>query len=74
LAQLPVAVQTNERLATLIDQMLEAKKQLAAARSEGDKNFYESKCATLDRQIDSLVYELYDLTPEEIAIVEDSGQ
>jgi len=31
---------------------------------------YENKCATLDRQIDNLVYELYDLTPEEIAIVE----
>ena len=31
-------------------------------------------CATLDRQIDGLVYELYDLTPEEIAIVEGSGQ
>ncbi|MFY9621655.1 MAG: hypothetical protein WAM70_06455 [Pyrinomonadaceae bacterium] len=28
------------------------------------------KCATLDRQIDNLVYELYELTPEEIAIVE----
>jgi len=54
----------------IVDQMLEAKKQLAAVRSEGDKNFYESKCATLDRQIDELVYELYDLTPEEIAIVE----
>lgn len=52
--------------------MLEAKKQLGAARSEG--HFYESKCATLDRQIDSLVYELYDLTPEEIAIVEGSGK
>jgi len=50
--------------------MLEAKKQLASARTERDKNFYESKCATLDRQIDTLVYELYDLTPEEIAIVE----
>jgi hypothetical protein len=48
--------------------------QLAATRSEGDQNFYESKCATLDRQIDSLVYELYDLTPDEIAIVEGSGK
>ncbi len=57
----------------LVDQMLEAKKQLAAARSEGDKNFYESKCATLDRQIDNLVYELYDLTDNEIAIVEGQG-
>jgi hypothetical protein len=56
----------------LVDQMLEARKQLAAARSEGD--FYESKCATLDRQIDSLVSELYDLTPDEIAIVEGSGK
>ena len=56
----------------LVDQMLEAKKQLVVARSEG--HFYESKCSTLDRQIDSLVYELYDLTPEEIAIVEGSGQ
>lgn len=50
--------------------MLEAKKQLASARTERDQTFYESKCATLDRQIDNLVYELYDLTPEEIAIVE----
>jgi hypothetical protein len=29
--------------------------------------------APLDRQIDSLVYELYDLTPEEIAIVESAA-
>lgn len=39
-----------------------------------DKNFFESKCATLDRQIDQLVYELYDLTPDEIANVEGSGK
>jgi hypothetical protein len=32
------------------------------------------KCATLDRQIDQLVYELYELTPEEIAIVEEAKQ
>ena len=61
-------------LTQLVDQMLEAKKQLAAARTEYDKTFYENKCATLDRQIDDLVYELYDLTPEEIAIVEEAGQ
>ena len=28
------------------------------------------KCAALDRQIDALVYELYGLTPDEIALVE----
>jgi hypothetical protein len=36
--------------------------------------FLPIKCATLDRQIDRLVYELYDLTPEEIAIVEGMGK
>jgi len=35
--------------------MLEGKKQLTSA--ECDKTFYENKCATLDRQIDQLVYE-----------------
>jgi hypothetical protein len=59
----------------LVEQMLDAKKQLAAARTERDKTFYESKCASLDRQIDELVYELNGLKPEEIAIVEGaSGQ
>ena len=58
----------------LVDQMLEARKQRAAARSEGDQNFYESKCATLDRQIDSLVYEPYDLTPDEITVVEGKSE
>ena len=60
----------RDRMVYLVDQMLEAKKQLASARSERDKTFYENKCATLDRQIDNLVYELYDLTPEEIVIIE----
>ena len=60
----------HDVIVQLVDQMLEAKEQLASARTERDKTFYENKCATLDRQIDTLVYELYDLTPEEIAIVE----
>lgn len=59
----------HDRIVQLVDQMLEAKKQLASAQTERDKTFYENKCATLDRQIDNLVYELYDLTPEEIDIV-----
>jgi len=60
----------HDRMVQLVTQMLDAKQQLASAQTERDKNLYESKCASLDRQIDNLVYELYDLTPEEIAIVE----
>jgi len=52
--------------------MLEAKKQLVKAQTDKDKTYYENKCASLDRQIDRLVYELYGLTPEEIAIVEEA--
>ena len=32
----------------------------------------EADTTALEREIDGLVYQLYDLTPEEIAIVEES--
>jgi hypothetical protein len=67
---IPTDKACHDRMVRLVDQMLEAKKQLASTRTERDQTFYESKCATLDRQIDNLVYELYDLKPNEIAIVE----
>jgi hypothetical protein len=54
----------------LVEQMLAAQPQLARAQSDKDKDFYANKCAALDRQIDSLVYELYGLSPDEIKIVE----
>ena len=54
----------------LVEQMLAAQKQLSSSQSDADKDFYGNKCAGLDRQIDTLVYELYALTPEEIKIVE----
>ena len=49
---------------------MEAKKQLAKAKTNKDKTYYENKCAFLDRQIDRLVYQLYGLTEEEVQIVE----
>ena len=50
--------------------MLEAKEQLAKAKMDKDKVYYENKCTALDRQIDSLVYDLYGLTEKEVQIVE----
>jgi len=40
------------------------------AKVDKNRNFYEGKCAHLDKQIDALVFELYGLTAEEIKIVE----
>lgn len=39
-------------------------------KTDSDKTYLERKCATLDKQIDELVYQLYGLTEEEIKIVE----
>ncbi len=52
--------------------MLEVQKKLHTATSESDKKLYEHRAKILDNQIDKLVYELYELTSEEIKIVEES--
>ncbi len=57
----------------LVEQMLAARKQLAGAQSDKDKDFYTHRCDGLDRQIDALVYDLYALTPAEIRIVESAS-
>ena len=41
-----------------------------AVKSENDKKLYQQKIDLIDKQIDSLVYELYNLTDEEIKIIE----
>ena len=63
-------VQVHNDLIKIVDQMLEAKKQLQGAKTEGDKNYLNRKCERLDKEIDQLVYQLYGLTEEEIKIVE----
>ena len=76
IAVLPIVNLTNKNqsisytLIIIVDQILEAKKQLQQAKTESDKTYLERKCETLDKQIDELVYSLYGLTEEEIKIVE----
>ncbi len=66
----PVDKARHDQIVALVEQMLAAKKQRAAAQSDKDKDFYTHRCDGLDRQIDALVYDLYALTPAEIKIVE----
>ena len=51
--------------------MLTLHKQLAEAKTAHDKTVIQRQIDATDRQIDRLVYELYDLTEEEIEIVEE---
>ena len=62
----------HDFLVTLVEQMLESKKQLRTSKIDKDKTYWERKCEQLDNSIDSEVYKLYGLTEEEIKIVEAS--
>ena len=63
-----IVIYTN--LVNCAIQLTTNKSYLVTSKTDKDKTFYESKCNTLDRQIDRLVYELYGLTEEEVKIVE----
>jgi hypothetical protein len=60
----------RDRIAKLVIAMLDMHKQFAAAKSEVQKNVIQRQINATDAEIDRLVYDLYGLTAEEIAIVE----
>jgi type I restriction-modification system DNA methylase subunit len=59
-----------DEIVAKVDAMLAAKKELAKAKTDKNKTYYENKCVVLDRQIDQLVYKLYGLTEQEIKVIE----
>lgn len=60
----------HDRLVTLVDQMLTAVKQRAAAVTDSDASYYENRCRDLDRQIDGLVSELYGLSKDDCRLID----
>jgi len=50
--------------------MLALHQKLATTTISADRQLYQRQIEATDRQIDALVYELYGLTEEEIAVVE----
>jgi hypothetical protein len=62
--------QMHEKLVSLVEQMLENQKYQHEAKTDSDKKLYQDICDALDKQIDSIIYKLYDLTDEEIKIIE----
>lgn len=60
----------HDQVVLLVERMLELHKQLLAARTPTDKRMIERQITATDQQIDYLVYELYQLTAEERALVE----
>jgi hypothetical protein len=70
----PADVARHDRMVALVERMLELHKKLAAATISADKQLYRRQIEATDRQIDALVYELYGLTEDEIALVEGRSQ
>lgn len=66
----PIDKGRHDHVVRLVDQMLQSKEKIAAAKTNAEVNRLELLCESLDRQIDEAVYELYGLTEEEIKIVE----
>ncbi len=60
----------HDKMVGLVQRMLDLHKKLAAATVPADKKLYQRQIDATDAEIDALVYELYGLTEEEIAIVE----
>ena len=60
----------HDHMVQLVEQMLALHKQLPEAKTGHEQTMIQRRIDATDRQIDKLVYELYELTPEEIAIVE----
>lgn len=63
----------HDRMVRLVNQMLSLQKQSAAAKTTIEHTLLQRRIAATDRQIDKLVYELYDLTEEEIKLVENQS-
>ncbi|MGE0086505.1 MAG: N-6 DNA methylase [Desulfococcaceae bacterium] len=76
LGSFPIPSATSEQQKQIIDlvsQMLDLKKKLAESSLPQEKDVLQRQIETTDSQIDQLVYKLYDLTKEEIKIVESGG-
>ena len=57
-------------MVALVEQILALHQRRAAARTLHEQGVIAAQIAATDRQIDRLVYELYELTENEIRIVE----
>ena len=67
----PKEKQMHDELVGYVDTMLQLNKQLSQATFDTEKEPLERQIAATDNKIDRLVYKLYNLTEEEIKIVEE---
>jgi len=62
----------HDKLVGFVERMLELHRRLGEVKVTSERARIEREIGATDEQIDGLVYELYGLTDEEIAIVEEA--
>jgi hypothetical protein len=60
----------HDRMVQFVESMLVLHQHKAQAKTQSEQEQIQRQITATDRQIDMLVYELYGLTPDEIAVVE----
>ncbi len=60
----------HDKMASLVERLMALHKRLPEAKTEHEKTALNRQILATDEQIDRLVYELYGLTDEEIALIE----
>ena len=68
----PTQKARHDRMVEMVKRMLSLHKESVATKSSHDKTVLQRQIAEIDREIDRLVYQFYDLTDKEIAIIEQS--
>jgi hypothetical protein len=68
----PIDKARHDQLVQLVERMLDLNKRLPAARNPQEKTVIQRQIEATDRQIDQMVYDLYGLDKDEIAIVEEA--
>ena len=66
----PAEAALHSRMVALVEQMLSLHTRRAAAHNPQELELLARQIETADQAIDTLVYQLYGLTPEEIKLVE----
>ena len=60
-------------MVALVTQILELNRYLVQAKTDQERRLVQQEIDATDVRIDALVYELYGLTPEEIAVIDENS-
>ncbi|MDF0592298.1 N-6 DNA methylase [Methanotrichaceae archaeon M04Ac] len=70
----PEDVARHDKMVALVERMLDLHRRLSESKTGHEKTLLSRQIEATDGQIDSLVYELYGLSEEEVAIVEEAAR